>query len=186
LEYQTKTVQEILNQISSALEEDAVEYTKQAQRVAEWDVVLRDSHSNLETLTESVAKLLFQQQEVDRTLNGVDAFQKQLSTTLDGLETQIDELFQSQAHLIPQEFDMERETAFQTSLDVDARLVGLQQSLNTLLQDMNASTERTMEDESPQLLQVLNHHHETLLWLETTCHSLQADLNVVSKAFSAQ
>jgi len=86
LEYQTKTVQEILNQISSALEEDAVEYTKQAQRVAEWDVVLRDSHSNLETLTESVAKLLFQQQEVDRTLNGVDAFQKQLSTTLDGLE----------------------------------------------------------------------------------------------------
>jgi DNA repair ATPase RecN len=86
LEYQTKTVQEILNQMSSSLEQDAVEYTRQAQRVAEWDGVLRDSHASLEDLTEQVGKLLFQQQEVDRTLNGVDAYQQELSTTLDGLE----------------------------------------------------------------------------------------------------
>jgi hypothetical protein len=34
LEYQTKTVQEILNQISSSLEQDAVEYTRQIVRRA--------------------------------------------------------------------------------------------------------------------------------------------------------
>jgi hypothetical protein len=100
---------------------------------------------------------------------------------------------------------MEREAAFQTSIDVDARLTGLQSSLNSLVGDLNAATERTIGAGNPnsgeggggggpgqegnsvkQVLQVLNHHHEALLWLETTCQGLQQDLNVVGDAFQAR
>ena len=89
IEYQTKTVQEIINTFTECLEKDAVEFAKQAQRVAEWDAVLRESQSGMEELTEQVSKLLFQRQEVDRTLNGVCAYQKELSSTLDGLEVRL-------------------------------------------------------------------------------------------------
>ena len=89
LEYQNKTVQEIINSFSENLEKDAVEFVKQAQRVAEWDAVLRESQVGMEELTEKVSQLFFQQQEVDRTLNAVCSYQKEINTTLDGLEVNL-------------------------------------------------------------------------------------------------
>jgi nuclear pore complex protein Nup62 len=89
LEYQTKTVQEIINSFSEHLENDAIEFVKQAQRVAEWDAVLRDSQAGMEGLTEKISQLLFQQQEVDRTLNAISAYQRETESTLDGVEVRI-------------------------------------------------------------------------------------------------
>jgi len=89
LEYQTKTVQEIINSFSEHLENDAIEFVKQAQRVAEWDAVLRDSQAGMEGLTEKISQLLFQQQEVDRTLNAISAYQRETESTLDVVEVRI-------------------------------------------------------------------------------------------------
>ena len=234
IEYQTKTVQEIINTFTECLEKDAVEFAKQAQRVAEWDAVLRESQSGMEELTEQVRKLLFQRQEVDRTLNGVCAYQKELSSTLDGLEVslfyisvipllrvetlstlfsmfqstsffkfiqtlpqkQIDQLFQAQSNLRPQDADREREVAYQRAIDVDARLTALQHSLYTLVGDLNAAAERATasvniagsssgvdgKENVGQIVQLLNLHHETLVWLENTCRSLEGDLSVIGRA----
>jgi nuclear pore complex protein Nup62 len=89
LEYQTKTVQEIINSFSEHLENDAIEFVKQAQRVAEWDAVLRNSQAGMEGLTEKISQLLFQQQEVDRTLNAISAYQKETESTLDVVEVRM-------------------------------------------------------------------------------------------------
>ena len=96
---------------------------------------------------------------------------------------------------MPQDADREREMAYQRAIDVDARLTGLQYSLNTLVGDLNAATERATASGSiagssgadgkesvGQIVQLLNTHHQTLVWLENTCRSLEGDLNVIGRA----
>jgi len=111
-------------------------------------------------------------------------------------QKQIDQLFQAQSNLRPQDADREREVAYQRAIDVDARLTALQHSLYTLVGDLNAATERATasvniagsssgvdgKENVGQIVQLLNLHHETLVWLENTCRSLEGDLSVIGRA----
>jgi nuclear pore complex protein Nup62 len=98
-------------------------------------------------------------------------------------------ILQSHTNLLPSDADREREAAYQRAIEVDARMTGLQQSLNTLVADLNAATGQvtSSQDEKEnsgvgQIVQLLNNHHETLVWLENTTKSLERDLAVIGRS----
>jgi len=85
-EYKTQTINQIINALTDQLEKDACEFTKEAERVAEWDAVLRDSQSSVSQLADFVSRVLAQQTDLDRTLASVESFQHELNQSLNGVE----------------------------------------------------------------------------------------------------
>jgi nuclear pore complex protein Nup62 len=185
LEYQTMTVEQILNQFQHALEQDAVVYLEEARRVAEYDAILRDSQHDLNLLTEQVRRSLLEQQQVEQTLTGVGALQLELDRTLETVEGHLDELLSAQSHLVAADADWERERAYQMALDVEARLQELQQSLASAQQQMEVAEERALPAEVASMVRVLHQHQSSLAHLEDVARRMDADLGPIRRVFAA-
>jgi len=141
-QYVGRTVEEIINSLTDRLEKDAEMFAEEAQRVAEWDAVLRDSSLSLADLMDGVARLFAEGTELDRILGGVDAYQRETEKGLKDLEDKIDTLFSAQSHLIPDETDSERQHTYSSVLDVDSHLSALCSRLDRAGSDLDAAAER--------------------------------------------
>lgn len=181
LEYQTLTVEQIINKFQKELEKDAVAYLEESKRVCEYDAVLRDSQRDLAQLTSQTQRLLLEQEQVEQTLLGVGAFQEQLEKTLSQVESQVDELFTSQSHLAPQDADVERERAYQTASAIDTRLEELTESLQTTFGHLTTANQKVFSGEIGNIVTVLNQHQDGLAQLETAARSLELDVTSVGR-----
>jgi nuclear pore complex protein Nup62 len=181
LEYQTLTVEQILNKFQKELEQDALGYLDQAKRVCEYDAVLRDSQRDLAHLTSQTQRLLLEQEQVEQTLLGIGAFQDQLETTLSQVEQQVDELFTSQSHLAPHDADVERERAYQTANHIDYRLEELTESLRTTFGHLTNANQKAFNGEVGQIVTILNQHQDGLGQLESAARTLELDVTHVGR-----
>lgn len=184
LEYQTLTVEQILNMFQQEMEKDAVVYLEEARRVAEYDAILRDSQRDLNLLTENVRRCLIEQKEVEQTLTGIGAFQSELDRTLESVERNVDELFGAQSHLMPADADMERESTYKMAHDVDLRLLELQSSLQTTLQQMDAAQERALTGDVAKIVQILNQHQNSLAVMEDAGRRMEHDIAQVNRVLA--
>jgi len=192
--YQTKSIQDIINTFTAELEIDAKTFFAEAQRISEYDAILRDSQRSITHLTENMSRLLIQQTEVDNTLNSIGSYHSELNEILNGLETNMDDLFEAQKHLVPEDGDLERERAYQLALDIETKLSNMQMSMKDTVDDLNRSAERASEgnsngsgsgsEENIQILQILNAHLDTLTWLEGAGKSLDEDVTLLGRALA--
>ena len=193
--YQTKSIQEIINTLTSELEVDARAFLAEAKRVSEYDAILRYSQRNLSNLTENVSRLLMQQTQVDHALNSIGSHHIEQSRILDHLENNIDDLFDAQRYLSPEDGDLERERAYQRAIDVDTKLGSMSLALKDTVDDLNLSIERVSvagarsgsdsgAQEGMQILQIMNAHLETLAWLEGMGKSLEEDIAMIGRVVS--
>lgn len=141
-------------------------------------------------MTENISRVLIQQNQVDNALNSIGAYHSELNEVLNGLENNMDDLFEAQKHLVPEDGDLERERAYQRALDVETKLSSMQMSLKDTVDDLNRSMERVAGNsgenggEGMQILQILNAHLDTLTWLEGTGKSLEEDVALVGRALA--
>eukprot|EP00978_Attheya_sp_CCMP212_P017463 scaffold46537_cov44-Attheya_sp.AAC.3 len=161
----------------------------EAQRVAEYDAVLRDSQRSIASLTEWTSRLMMRQVEVDTTLHqSGTAFQSELETELDTLEGYVDQLFAAQSHVVPEDADVEREVAYVRATQVEARLSGLTQTLDRTVHDLHVAQQRSSQEQSPgevgQILNVLNAHHDSLAQLEMASHAIETDVAMMNRSLS--
>ncbi|GAX11591.1 nuclear pore complex protein Nup62 [Fistulifera solaris] len=181
LDYQTLTVEQIINKFQKELEQDAIAFLEEARRVAEYDAILRDSQRNIVKLTQLAHHTLIGQQELEQMLNGIDAFQRELETTLNTVEQHVEDLFQAQSHHLPADADMEREKAYATASAVEQRLQELSESLQTVLGEMDATQQRVLTGDTGKIVQILSQHEKSLADLETAARRMELDVGHVSK-----
>jgi len=142
IEYQSLTIEQILNRFQSELETDTIAFLTEAQRIAHYDATLRESQNSLSELTNMVSRLMLHQTEVDTQLQGIGSYQNELSSTLDLLERNVDELFASQSNVNVQDSDIQREKSYERAIDVDNKLDSMTSSLQHVVNDLNAAQER--------------------------------------------
>ena len=185
LEYQTLTVEQIINKFQKELEADALDYLDQAKRVCEYDAVLRDSQRDLAHLTQQTQRLMLEQQQVEQTLQGIGAFQDELEQTLSSVEQQVDQLFESQSHLAPQDADVERERAYEMATTIDNRLDLLLEQLNQTASNLAAANDKAFSGQVGQIVQILNQHQTGLSQLDLSARKMEKDIAIVSRALSS-
>ena len=195
LAYQSKTLEEILNEFQSELDRDALSFLSEAQRIAQYDAVLRDSQRSISTLTAEVSRLMIRQAELDRTLAGTGSHQRHLADTIDGLEVDVDEIFAAQSHVAPEDADLEREKAYALAIDLEKRLGGMTRALEGTGRDLEAAQERVLasggsgfegKGEIGNVLQILNNHHDALAYLEGAAGAVEGHVASVGRTLMGQ
>jgi len=195
VEYQTLTVEQILNRFQSELETDAIAFLSEAQRVAHYDATLRDSQASLSELANAVSRLMLHQTEVNAQLQGIGSYQDELSKTLDLLERNVDELFAGRSNIRVEDADIDRERSYERAIDVDNKLDSMCSTLRHVVNDLDAAQERFWsstlrsngeggDDEVGKIIGVFNAHHETLGHLESKARSLESDLTMISQVLA--
>ena len=196
IEYQSLTVEQILNRFQSELETDTIAFLQEAQRIAHYDATLRDTQHSLSDLTNMVSRLMVHQSEVDTQLQGIGSYQRELATTLDQLEQNVDELFAAQSGISVQDADIERERAYERALEVDSKLGQMNNVLENVVSDLKATQERVWstsgrghdgygkDEEVGKIIGVFNSHNETLAQLEAKARTLEADVTMVGQVLA--
>ena len=196
IEYQSLTIEQILNRFQSELETDTIAFLTEAQRIAHYDATLRDTQHSLSELTNMVSRLMLHQSEVDTQLSGIGSYQNELSTTLDVLERNVDELFASQSNVNVQDSDIEREKSYERAIIIDKKLDGMVSTLNHVVNDLNAAQERVWsasssgggegknDEEVGKIIGVFNAHHDTLAYLEGKARSVESDLRMIDQVLA--
>lgn len=194
IEYQSLTIEQILNRFQSELETDAISFMQEAQRVAQYDATLRDTQHSLSDLTNLVSRLMLQQSEVDSQLQGIGSYQCELGGTLDLLERNVDELFAAQSHVHVGDADVEREKSYERALDVDTKLDQMNVVLTNVVNDLNAAQERVWsssgaaeegkDEEVGKIIGVFNAHHETLAYLESKARAVESDMAMIGQVLA--
>jgi nuclear pore complex protein Nup62 len=193
LEYQTLTVEEILNKFQKQLEEDALAFADEAKRVCEYDAILRDNHRDLAKLTTEAQRMMIEQQQIEQGLDGIGAFQNQLEVTLSEVEEQVDSIFRAQGHLNPLDADKEREKAYEMAKGVEYRLDNVTESLRETFATLNQANARAFGQPSSgdvsgdhstvatvgDVVHILNRHQDGLAELEAAAQKLELDCSEV-------
>ena len=197
IEYQSLTIEQILNRFQSELETDAIAFLNEAQRVSHYDGTLRDTQSSLSELTNMVSRSMLHQSEVDTQLQGIGSYQNELSNTLDLLEQNVDELFAAQSNMNVEDADIEREKSYERAIEVDGNLDRMNVVLTNVVNDLNAAQERVWSSSSSsagqegkdseevgKIIGVFNAHHETLAYLEGKVRDVEADMAMISQVLA--
>lgn len=191
LEYQTLTVEEILNKFQKQLEEDSLAFCEEARRVCEYDAILRDSQRDLAKLTTEAQRLMIEQERIEQGLDGIGSFQNQLERTLSEVEEQVDAIFRAQGHLNPLDADTERERAYEMAKGVGYRLDNVSESLRETFATLNSANARAFGTTTlssggggdlssvGDVVHVLNRHQDGLAELEAAAQKLELDCGEV-------
>jgi len=189
-EYHSKTVEQILNSLSSQLESDTVQFLKSAQRVAQYDAVLRDSQRSLSHLTQKVSQLMISQGDVDRSLSSITSYQHELFNTISFLENQVSELFVAQNHLVAEESDIEREEAYTIAQGLETKLSYMEKDINSLMDNLNVAQERAFGgsgsdcSEGMNLVGAMNQQHNELSNMEEKFQLLEMEFSNIYEDIS--
>jgi len=170
------------------LEEDASTFLSEAKRIAEYDLLLRQSETSITTLVDSISKVMYYQSELDRNLKSVGSFHSSMHNMLSDLEKQVDDLFTVQLpHVTPQEADMQREKMYQAALELNTNLEEMQGRMEDDIRAYNIHQENIPKNDIvlDNMVQVLNSHYEHLNKLQGVCGNLQGDVNSVEKSLNA-
>lgn len=181
IEYQTLTVEQILNNFQKQLEEDSLAFVEEAKRVCEYDAVLRDGKRDLSKLTTEAQRLVAEQERTEQQVQGIGTFQDQIEKTLNQVEEQIDLIFQNQSHLVPQDADRERELAYSTAKAIDDRLDDITASLSSTFDRLSVANSQAFGSQTAEILEILNKHEDSLNDLEAMAQKLDVDCNEVTR-----
>lgn len=185
LEYQSLTVEQILNTFQKELEQDSIAFLEQAKRVCEYDAVVRDSQRDLVEIANQTQRLLLEQEQIENSLMSIHAFQKSLEHTLEDVSTDIDVLFTSQSHLAPQDADVERERAYQLSQTINQRLEELELNLGGTVETLSNQAKTMSGGSNNSMLTILNQHQNAIGALEGAAHRLETDVTHVGRMLAA-
>jgi nuclear pore complex protein Nup62 len=180
-EYQTLTVEQILNKFQQQLEEDALAFVQEARRVCEYDAALRDSQRDLAKLTTEAQRLMLEQEQIEQNIAGIDAFQNEIDRALNQVEKQVDQIFQHQSHLAPQDADTQRDSAYETAKNIDRRLEDVMESLKATTEQLHNSNEHCFVGETRQIFVTLNQHQDKLVDLEAEAGKLEMDCSELTR-----
>jgi predicted RNase H-like nuclease (RuvC/YqgF family) len=175
------SVEQILNSFQEQLEKDALQYVREANRVAHYDAILRDSQRNCLSLTNQTSRLFAEQAEMEGIIKNIGAFQSELENNIEVLENNVDDLFQAQAHVAPRDADIERENAYSTALNLDERLSLLSQDLQSTLRLLDESQDQVLRGPVGDVVKILNNHQNGLVQLEQASRSMEQDIAQIER-----
>ena len=177
---------------SSDLDRHVSSFLDQSVLLAQWDDALLSSASTLQSVQSEVRNLQQSQLRLNKSVDVVQAQQKDLNAQLDQLEAALDALRPAQAtagELYGKGGDeLRREETYRLAEEVDEHLTSVQKTLEDTIEQLNerggrgggegrGSAAGSAGSMWAQLTDILNVHQQTLQWLEREAESVERQLH---------
>jgi len=180
-DYQTQSVEQIMNLFQKELEQDAIKYLEQARRVAHDDAVLRDAQRDISELSMQAHRTLLEQEQLQKSLKTISQTQVGLENSLEKVENIIDELFAKKSNLPPMDADVEREKAYGLADSIGQQLMALEEAIAAKTREVHESQAKALPGTTGKILQIINQHERTLMELQGKGRQLETDVGQISK-----
>src|SRR3546814_2591211 len=99
----------VLARWQDELEQELQEFTKQAEKVAQWDKHLRDNHYEIDALADHVQRLITAQTDLTDEVSKIESYQAGLDKQLEELEKEVSNAMNQHGGRAPDNSDSQRE-----------------------------------------------------------------------------
>jgi len=182
-----KSFEEIINMWSQELEDQTINFRKQALEIFKWDRVLVENSDRIMSLQGNVTQVENSQKKLSDSLDTISRQQEELHQLLTSLELEVDKIYaQRDGEMTP--VDYERESGYALADNINGELDQMSNTLKEIVTKLNASHKKAADSDNPvyQVVEILNAHLHSLQWLNENSNQVQTKLGRLSHEFQIQ
>ncbi|KAJ8450091.1 hypothetical protein Cgig2_033285 [Carnegiea gigantea] len=186
-----KTVEEIIKEWNSELQERTRKFQKQANAIAEWDKRILQNRDVLLRLETEVAKVVETQANLERQLELIETHQQEVDKALESIEGEAERLYKDERGLLlDDEAASTRDAMYEQAESIERELEHMTEQIKTIIQTLNASQGGeldTTEGMSPLdvVVRILNNQLSSLMWIDEKAEEFSSRIQKVASQGSA-
>lgn len=167
-----KTVEEIIKEWNSELQDRTRKFQKQANAIAEWDKRILQNRDVLLRLETEVAKVVETQSNLERQLELIETHQQEVDKALESIEEEAERIYKDERGLLlDDEAASTRDAMYEQAESIERELEHMTEQIKSIIQTLNASQGGeldTTEGMSPLdvVVRILNNQLSSLMWID--------------------
>ncbi|KAG5563079.1 hypothetical protein RHGRI_005728 [Rhododendron griersonianum] len=167
-----KTVEEIIKEWNSELQERTGKFRKQANAIAEWDNRILQNRDILLRLEAEVAKVVETQSTVERQLELIETHQQEVDKALLSVEEEAKRIYKDERNvLLDDEAASTRDAMYEQAEIIERELEQMAEQIKTIIQTLNAyqgGELDAVDGLSPLdvVVRILNNQLSSLMWID--------------------
>ncbi|KAK2991719.1 hypothetical protein RJ640_001222 [Escallonia rubra] len=167
-----KTVEEIIKEWNSELQERTGKFRKQANAIAEWDKKILRNRDVLLRLESEVAKVVETQSSLERQLELIETHQQEVDKALQSMEEEAEQIYKDERRvLLDDEAASTRDAMYEQAEIIERELEQMTEQIKQIIQTLNANQAGEFEaiDGMTPLdvvVRILNNQLSSLMWID--------------------
>ncbi|CAM8977418.1 unnamed protein product [Rhodiola kirilowii] len=167
-----KTVEEIIKEWNSELQERTGRFRKQANAIAEWDKRILQNRDILLRLEIEVAKVVETQSNLERQLELVETHQQEVDKALQSIEDEAERIYKDERGLIlDDEAASTRDIMYEQAEFIERELEQMTEQIRSIIQTLNANQGGELDAATGMspldvVSRILNNQLSSLMWID--------------------
>lgn len=167
-----KTVEEIIKEWNTELQERTRKFQKQANAIAEWDKRILQNRDILLRLETDVAKVVETQANLERQLELIETHQDEVDKALQSMEEEAERIYKDERGLLlDDEAASTRDAMYEQAEFVEREMEHMTEQIKTIIDALNASQGGELEAADGMtpldvVVRILNNQLSSLMWID--------------------
>lgn len=181
-----KTVEEIIKEWNTELEERTGRFRKQANAIAEWDKRILQNRDVLLRLEIEVAKVVETQSSLERQLELIDTHQQEVDKALKSMEEEAERIYNDERKsLLDDEAASTRDAMYEQSELVERELEHMTEQIRSIIQSVNANQGGELEavdgmNPLDVVVRILNNQLSSLMWIDEKAEEFSSRIQKIA------
>ncbi|KAK2990346.1 hypothetical protein RJ640_020547 [Escallonia rubra] len=186
-----KTVEEIIKEWNSELQERTGKFRKQANAIAEWDKKILRNRDVLLRLESEVAKVVETQSSLERQLELIETHQQEVDKALQSMEEEAEQIYKDERRLLlDDEAASTRDAMYEQAEIIERELEQMTEQIKQIIQTLNANQAGEFEaiDGMTPLdvvVRILNNQLSSLMWIDEKAEEFSSRIQKLASQGSA-
>lgn len=186
-----KTVEEIIKEWNSELQERTGKFRKQANAIAEWDRRILQNRDILLRLESEVAKVVETQANVERQLELIETHQLEVDKALQSIEEEAERIYKDEHNvLLDDEAASTRDAMYEQAEVIEREQEQMAEQIKTIIQILNANQGGeldTIDGMTPLdvVVRILNNQLSSLMWIDEKAEEFSSRIQKLASQGSA-
>ncbi|KAH7519664.1 hypothetical protein FEM48_Zijuj08G0061100 [Ziziphus jujuba var. spinosa] len=167
-----KTVEEIIKEWNSELQERTGKFRKQANAIAEWDRRILQNRDVLLRLEIEVAKVVETQANLERQLELIETHQQEVDKALQSVEEEAERIYKDERGLLlDDEAASTRDAMYEQAEFIERELEQMSEQIKSIIQSINANQGGDIDANDAVapldvVVRILNNQLSSLMWID--------------------
>lgn len=186
-----KTVEEIIKEWNSELQERTGKFRKHANAIAEWDKRILQNRDVLLRLEIEVAKVVETQSRLEGQLELVETHQQEVDKALQSMEEEAERIYKDERGLLlDDEAASTRDAMYEQAEFIERELEQMTEQIKSIIQTLNANQGGeldTVDDMNPLdlVVRILNNQLSSLMWIDEKAEEFSSRIQKLASEGSA-